>query len=94
MPDNIAANSIKVDDIEEKLLSVIRNHCLSDAKSSISLSSTLESTGIDSLGMAEAAFDLEDIFSFELPESKSSEGQFKTVRDIYDAIKKHISEKS
>lgn len=93
MPDNIETNRVEVGDIEEKLLSVIRNHCLSDAKESISLSSTLESTGIDSLGMAEAAFDLEDIFGFELPDPKSVDGQFSTVQDIYDVIVKYIDKK-
>lgn len=75
------------DQIETELLRVIAKHSSPEFKEPLTLSTTLEATGIDSLGMAEAFFELEEVFQLSIPEpDPTSAAQFRTLKDVYDAI--------
>lgn len=75
------------DRVEAELLRIIAKHCSPDFKEPLALETTLEATGIDSLGMAEAVFELEDTFGLSIPEpDMSSASQFRTLQDVYDVI--------
>jgi acyl carrier protein len=47
---------------------------------------TLESLGIDSLGMVEIIFSLEDEFNISIPESKDIQQRFKGFATVADVI--------
>lgn len=56
----------------------------------------LENTEIDSLGMMEVMFDLEDAFDIEIPEPETieeRENQFRTVGDVVKHIESVIQQK-
>lgn len=56
----------------------------------------LENTEIDSLGMMEVMFDLEDAFDIEIPEPETieeRENQFRTVGDVVQHIESIIQQK-
>jgi acyl carrier protein len=81
-------------DIERTILEIIGKHCLPNSTNALSLSTRLDSAGLDSLGMAEAIFELEDAFGIEIPESESAAiGQFETIQDIRDAIAAALDER-
>lgn len=75
------------DHVETELIRVIAKHCSPEFTQPLTLETTLEATGIDSLGMAEAFFELEDGLQLTIPEPDLSGGSdFRTLRDVYDAI--------
>lgn len=56
----------------------------------------LENTEIDSLGMMEVMFDLEDAFDIEIPEPETieeRENQFRIIGDVVDHIESIIQQK-
>lgn len=83
-------------DIESQLLDIIRNHCAAEVKDSLSLAMPLETTGIDSLGMAEIIFELEDRFGIEMPapDGAAAALHFTTLQDLRDAIAAAMAQRS
>lgn len=53
----------------------------------IALDTSLESLGIDSLGMVEIIFSLEDEFNISIPESNDIQQRFKGFATVADVIK-------
>jgi acyl carrier protein len=71
------------DYITDELLRVIRKYGDVADKDSITLETPLEATGIDSLGMAEAIFELEDIFKITMPDPAAA-GELYHTRSLSD----------
>lgn len=70
------------DRIADELVRVIRKYSGAKNKEAITLETPLEATGVDSLGMAEAIFELEDIFQVSLPDPMG--GQSSSTRSLGD----------
>ena len=70
------------DRIADELVRVIRKYSGAKNKEAITLETPLEATGVDSLGMAEAIFELEDIFQVSLPDPMG--GQPSSTRSLGD----------
>jgi acyl carrier protein len=82
--------------IEEKLITIIGNHRPDDSRGKIGLDDPLEATGIDSLGMAETLFEIEDTFGIVIHDPADAEerlNQFKTVNDLVMAVQELIAQK-
>ena len=76
--------------LEEECIRRIAAEKLIPAKS-ITLDSTLESLAVDSLDRVTLAFDLEEKYGVEIPESKLH--QIVTVRDVAIAVKQAMAKK-
>ncbi|HEX2544939.1 MAG TPA: acyl carrier protein [Ramlibacter sp.] len=75
------------DHIAEELIRVIRKYGDAGNKGAITLDTPLEETGVDSLGMAEAMFELEDIFKITMPDPAAGEHrQTRRVGDLHAVI--------
>lgn len=53
----------------------------------LSEATTLEALGIDSLGMVEIIFDLEDEFDISIPESNDIQQRFKAFATVGDVVR-------
>ena len=69
---------------------------ISDVKripaATVSLTSTFDELGFDSLDKTSLAFDIEEAFSIEIPESKLA--TIKTVADIVDGVSAAVAAKA
>ena len=82
------------DSIEKKVMDVISKY--SDvSRDSLSLSTTLEDSGLDSMGVVETLFDLEDFFAVTMPDSDDIQDRFNlgTIGDIVTELQRLMSEK-
>jgi acyl carrier protein len=80
--------------VEALLLQVVRDHCPAETRDTVSLDTPLEATGIDSLGMAEIMFAIEDAFDVDMPEPDgATDAEFRTLREVYVAIVHTLSDK-
>ncbi len=83
------------DPIAEKLTDIIRANIPDDKPKSFTLDDRLDTLGIDSLGLTETIFEIEDEYGIEIPEPEDLEQvatQFETVNDLVAAVKDLISE--
>ena len=84
-------------DVKEKVLTIIAEQAVLEV-SDINLSSTLESLGIDSLGLVESIFAFEEAFDIQVPfnanDPSESDFDISSVASIIDAIEKLIVEQS
>jgi len=72
--------------IEEKLIEIIRNHCLHNSNK-ITLASNLRNDhGIDSLKVTEMILDIEEEFKFEFEASALSLDTFQTVESLLNYV--------
>lgn len=84
------------DPIAQKLTDLIRANIPDDSPKSFTLDDRLDALGIDSLGLAETIFEIEDEYDIEIPEPEDLQQalqQFQTVSDLVAAVKELISQK-
>jgi acyl carrier protein len=75
------------DPIAEELLRVIRKYADAGKRDAITLATPLEDTGLDSLGMAEAIFELEDTFKVSIPDAAGGGlVHSRCVRDLHAVL--------
>ena len=82
--------------VAQKLTDILRAHIPDDGPTCFTLDHRLEALGIDSLGMSEAIFEIEEEFDIEIPEPEELDeaaAQFETVNDLVVAVKELMSEK-
>lgn len=82
-------------DIEAKVKDIIAEQAMIDA-SDVTMEQTLEDLGIDSLGLVESIFAIEEAFDIQVPfnanEPEQSDFDISSVRSIVDGIKKLVAE--
>ena len=75
------------DDIEKKIISILAQQALID-ENEVSLSSTPEELGLDSLSFVEIIFSIEEMFDITIPFNASDPTQSGfTVEDVSSIIK-------
>jgi acyl carrier protein len=84
------------DEVTRKIVAVIAEQAVLDP-AEVSLDSTLEELGIDSLGLVEAVFAIEEAFDISIPfnanDPSESEFDISSVRSIVAAVKGLIATK-
>ena len=84
------------DEITEKMRAIIAEQAVLDP-SEVSMNATLDDLGIDSLGLVEAVFAIEEQFDVQVPFNANdpSDSQFdiSNVQSMVDAVKKLIAAK-
>ena len=79
------------DAVKEKVIKIIAEQALLDV-SDISLTQTLDDLGIDSLGLVESIFAIEEAFDIDVPfnanEPEKSEFDISSVAAIISAVEK------
>lgn len=79
--------------VQDKVLSIIAEQSMLDI-SDISLNMSVEDLGLDSLGLVEAIFSIEEFFSINVPfnanDPSASEFDISTVGAIITAIEKLV----
>ena len=84
------------DPIAQKLTDIIRAHIPDEKPQSFALDDRLDALGLDSLGLAETVFEIEDEYGVELPEPEDlteMAQQFQTVNDLVLAVRELVSQK-
>jgi acyl carrier protein len=75
--------------VQEKVIEIIAEQALLES-SDVSMDSTLEDLGIDSLGLVESIFAIEEAFDIQVPfnanEPEKNEFDISSVRSIVTAI--------
>lgn len=83
--------------VKDKVLNIIAEQAMLET-SDISLNMSLEDLGLDSLGLVEAIFSIEETFSVNVPfnanDPNTSEFDISSVGAIVNAIDKLVMEKS
>lgn len=84
-------------DVEAKVIEIIAEQAVLDV-SDVSLESTLDSLGIDSLGLVESIFAIEEAFDINIPfnanDPTESDFDISCVAAIVRGIEKLIAEKA
>ena len=82
------------DSIEQKVIDIISQYTEVD-RNELSLDTKLEDSGLDSMGVVETLFDLEDYFAVAMPDSDEIQERFNlgTIGDIVVELKRLTSEK-
>lgn len=82
-------------DIETKVKEIIADQAMIDT-SDVTMDKTLEDLGIDSLGLVESIFAIEEAFDIQVPfnanEPEQSDFDISSVQAIVDGIKKLVAE--
>ncbi|HAV07260.1 MAG TPA: phosphopantetheine-binding protein [Rhodobacteraceae bacterium] len=82
-------------DIKDRVIQIIAEQAVLDP-SDVTLASTLDSLGIDSLGLVEAIFAIEEAFDISIPfnanEPENSEFDIASVASIVAGIEKLVVE--
>ncbi len=82
--------------ISEKVITIIAEQAVLEP-SDVTMDSTLDSLGIDSLGLVESIFAIEEEFDISIPfnanEPSESDFDISSVAAIIDGIEKLVSEK-
>ena len=83
--------------VKDKVLNIIAEQAMLET-SDISLNMSVEDLGLDSLGLVEAIFSIEETFSVNVPfnanDPNASEFDISSVGSIVNAIDKLVMEKS
>ena len=78
-------------DVQDKVISIIAEQAVLEP-SDVAMDSTLEDLGIDSLGLVESIFAIEEAFDISIPfnanEPDAGDFDISTVASIIDGIKK------
>ncbi len=81
--------------VEERVIAIIAEQAMLEV-SEVTLSSTLESLGVDSLGLVETIFAIEESFDIQVPFNANEPGQssfdISSVASIIAAIKTLVAE--
>ena len=84
-------------DIQNKVLAIIAEQAMLDL-SDVSMDQTLEDLGIDSLGLVESIFAIEEAFDVDVPFNANSPGNggfdISSVASIVAAVKNLVAEKA
>ena len=84
-------------DVEAKVIEIIAEQAVLDV-SDVSLESTLDSLGIDSLGLVESIFAIEEAFDINIPfnanDPTESDFDISSVAAIVQGIEKLVAEKA
>jgi acyl carrier protein len=80
------AEDLPMDEITTKVLQILSKHAR-PKPDQISLDTCLESLGIDSLGMMEILFSLEDEFHISIPEADDIEHRAKGLATAADVVR-------
>lgn len=84
-------------DVKEKVISIIAEQALLEP-SDVTLDSTPEDLGIDSLGLVESIFSIEETFDISVPfnanDPSESDFDISNVGKIIEGIEKLLAEKS
>lgn len=85
------------DDVSEKIIGIIAEQAMLDT-SEVSLDASPEALGLDSLGMVEIVFAIEEAFDISVPfnanEPDKSDFDISSVEKIIAAVKSLIAEQS
>jgi len=78
--------------MENEIIGMIAKRVRSAAPAPVTLGSTLDELGLESLDVIEMAFDLEERFNIEIPfnANNSTGPAFKTVGDIVSAVRRLV----
>ena len=83
--------------VKDKVILIIAEQCLLDV-ADVSLSATLEDLGIDSLGVVESIFAIEEEFDIEVPFNanapEESEFDISSVATIISAVETLVAEQT
>ena len=83
--------------VQDKVIAIIAEQAVLEP-SDVSLDSTLEDLGIDSLGLVESIFAIEEAFDISIPfnanDPKASDFDISSVKAIVAGIERLISEKA
>ena len=84
-------------DIGTKVIDIIAEQAILDP-GDVTLESTLDSLGIDSMGLVESIFAIEEAFDIQIPfnanDPSNSEFNISSVSSIISGIEKLVAEKS
>ncbi len=84
-------------EIEEKIIAIVSEQTMIESKE-VTLDSTPEELGIDSLGLVEIVFAIEESFNISVPynanDPSTSDFDLSTVRSVAAAVKNLIAEQS
>lgn len=84
-------------DVEDKVIAIIADQAVLEP-SDVTMDSTLEELGIDSLGLVESIFAIEEAFDISIPfnANEPDKGDFdiSNVRSIVDGIRSLMAEKA
>jgi acyl carrier protein len=84
-------------DIGAKVIDIIAEQAILDP-GDVTLESTLDSLGIDSMGLVESIFAIEEAFDIQIPfnanDPSNSEFNISSVSSIISGIEKLVAEKS
>lgn len=91
------ATQLMSDDLSQKVIGIIAEQAFLDP-SDVKLDSNLEELGIDSLGLVEAVFAIEEAFEIQVPfnanDPSESEFDVSSVQAIIDAVKGLVAAKT
>ena len=84
-------------DVEDKVIAIIADQAVLEP-SDVTMDSTLEELGIDSLGLVESIFAIEEAFDISIPfnanEPDNGDFDISNVRSIVDGIRSLMAEKA
>ena len=84
-------------DVEDKVIAIIADQAVLEP-SDVTMDSTLEELGIDSLGLVESIFAIEEAFDISIPfnANEPDKGDFdiSNIRSIVDGIRSLMAEKA
>jgi acyl carrier protein len=84
-------------DVKDKVIEIIAEQAVLDV-SDVTMDSTLESLGIDSLGLVESIFAIEEAFDIQVPfnanDTSESDFDISSVSTIIAGIEKLVAEQS
>ena len=84
-------------DVKDKVIEIIAEQAVLDV-SDVTMDSTLESLGIDSLGLVESIFAIEEAFDIQVPfnanDQSESDFDISSVATIIAGIEKLVAEQS
>ena len=88
-------NSVMSDSIKDRVIAIIAEQALLEP-SDIALDQSLEDLGIDSMGLVEAIFSIEEEFDVQVPfnanEPEKSDFDISSVASVIAAVEKLVSE--
>ena len=91
------AGSVMADSVSDKVIAIIAEQAVLEP-SDVSLDATLEDLGIDSLGLVESIFSIEEAFDIQVPfnanEPEASEFDISSVATIIRAVEGLIAEQA
>lgn len=84
-------------DVQDKVIAIIAEQALLDV-SDVSLDATLEEVGVDSLGIVESIFSIEETFDIQVPfnanEPDKSDFDISSVRTIVQAVEQLVKDQN